>query len=87
MACGLPAVVPDEGGAHEMHDPESGETYRSGDVEACAAALERLLDRVDRDGPALRAFAASAGARLPDVKEQFEIQLRIYEDLLAKKRA
>lgn len=86
MACGLPVVVPDEGGAREMHDPDSGEIYRSGDAAACAAALERLLDRIERDGPALRAFAASAGARLPDVKEQFELQIGIYEDLLAKKR-
>ena len=85
-ACGLPAVVPDEGGAYEMHDADSGETYRSGDPQACAAALERLFDRIANDGPALRAFTANAGARLPDVKEQFEIQIRIYEELLARRR-
>jgi alpha-1,6-mannosyltransferase len=87
MACGLPAVLPDQGGAYEMFDPDSAETYASGDVDACAAAMVRLFDRIERDGPALRAFAASAGARLPDVREQFERQVGIYEELLATKRA
>ena len=35
MSCGLPCVVPDDGGANEMHDPGSGERYRAGDANAC----------------------------------------------------
>ena len=41
VACGLPVVVPDAGGAAESADPSSGETYRSLDAAACAAAIER----------------------------------------------
>ena len=47
MSCGLPTVVPDQGGAAEMHVPEAGERYRSLDVDACAQP------RGERDVPAL----------------------------------
>lgn len=85
MSCGLPAVVPDEGGAAEMHDPESGERYPAGDPEACAAALERVLDRAARSGVMLRAAAARAAARLPSVDEHFAEQAALYSELLARR--
>lgn len=85
MSAGLPAVVPDEGGAAEMHDPESGERYTSGDVEDCAAALERLLDRAARNGDALRAAAVRAASKLPSVREQFEEQIALYTELLRRR--
>ena len=87
MSCGLPAVVPDDGGAAEMHDPASGERYAAGDTEACAEALERLLNRVARDGDAMRAAAARAAARLPSVRQQFEEQMALYTELLARRGA
>jgi alpha-1,6-mannosyltransferase len=86
MSCGLPTVVPDQGGAFEMHDPEAGEHYRSLDVEDCARATSRLIERLARDAPAVRAAAARAAARLPNVREQFEGQIRLYESLLARTR-
>ena len=85
MSCGLPAVVPDDGGAAEMHDPASGERYVAGDTEACAEALERLLNRVARDGDAMRAAAARAAARLPSVRQQFDEQIALYTELLARR--
>ncbi len=85
MSCGLPAVVPDDGGAAEMHDPASGERYAAGDAEACAAALERLLDRVGRNGDAMRAAAMRAASRLPTVKQQFEEQIALYAELIARR--
>lgn len=84
LSCGLPAVVPDEGGAAEMHDPSSGEQYRSEDVDACAAATARILDRIDESGAQLRAAAASTASKLPTVEEQFADQIRLYEDLLSR---
>jgi alpha-1,6-mannosyltransferase len=84
MSCGLPAVVPDEGGAAEMHNPASGEQYRSEDVDACAAAIARILDRIDESGMTMRAAAASAASRLPSVEESFAHQVRLYEDLLSR---
>ena len=82
MSCGLPTVVPDEGGASEMHVPEAGERYRSLDVEACARATERLLGRIAKNGEAVRAAAVRAAGRLPNVVEQFEGQVALYEELL-----
>lgn len=85
MSCGLPCVVPDEGGAAEMHEPSSGERYRALDVEACAAAVVRLLDRVAERGPALRAAAAARARTLPTVRAQFEHQVALYADLLSRR--
>lgn len=82
MSCGLPAVVPDEGGAAEMHVDGSGERYRSLDVDACTEAIARLLDRLAADGDRVRHATAHAVARLPNVREQFEGQVALYERLL-----
>lgn len=84
MSCGLPTVVPDEGGASEMHVAEAGERYRALDVEACARATERLIDRIARDADAMRAAAVKAAARLPSVLQQFEGQIALYEELLER---
>jgi len=82
LSCGLPVVVPDEGGAAEMHDAASGESYPAGDVAACASALERLLDRIARDPNGLRHAATRAAARLPTVTQHFEEQIDLYRELL-----
>jgi alpha-1,6-mannosyltransferase len=78
MSAGLPAVVPDDGGAAEMHDPESGEIYRAGDAEACARAVLRLLAR---DRASVRDAAVRAAGKLPSVREQFEAQVAFYGEL------
>ena len=64
MASGLPLVGPDRGGFADLAQPAISETYRSGDTEAAAAAILRLLAR---DPCALKAAAieAAAGVR-PD---------------------
>ncbi len=79
MSCGLPVVVPDEGGAAEMVDDASGETYASLDVDDCVRAITRLLAR---DARALREGALDAAARLPDVREQFARTFDAYRALL-----
>lgn len=85
MSCGLPTVVPDEGGASEMHVPEAGERYRALDVDACARATARLLDRVAADPEPVRAAAVQAANRLPNVVQQFEGQIALYEELLERR--
>lgn len=86
MACGLSPIVPDAGGAGEMHDPAAGESYAAGDTEACVVALERMLDRVAKDGEGVRAAAVAAAKRLPTVREQFAHQVALYDELLATRR-
>jgi len=79
VACGLPVVVPDAGGAVESADRSCGEVYASLDVEACAAAILRLLER---DPTELRALALDAAKRVPTATEHFARVLSVYDDLL-----
>jgi alpha-1,6-mannosyltransferase len=82
VACGVPVVVPDEGGAAESADPSCSETYRSPEVAACAAAIERLLAR---DPAELRARAVEAAARVPTAQQHFSTVLGAYDVLLRQR--
>jgi alpha-1,6-mannosyltransferase len=79
VACGLPVVVPDAGGAAESADRSCAEVYASLDARACAAAIERLLDA---DLPAIRGRAQRAAERVPTVDQHFAHVLAVYDDLL-----
>ncbi len=79
VACGLPVVVPDAGGALESAVPGSAEVYAALDAGACAAAVHRLLDR---EPAGLRARAREAAARVPTVEQHFAAVLAVYADLL-----
>jgi alpha-1,6-mannosyltransferase len=79
VACALPVVVPDAGGAAESVDPSCGEIYSSLDVEACAAAIERTLRR---DAGELRRRALEAATRVPTLEQHFARVLGAYDDLL-----
>jgi alpha-1,6-mannosyltransferase len=80
IACGLPVVVPDRGGASESIDPACSETYASLDVHACAAALERILGC---DRSELRARCLAAASRVMTAREHFTKVLSVYDGLLA----
>ena len=82
VASGVPVVVPDLGGAPESADASCAETYRSLDVDACAASILRLLARDPAD---LRARAVEAAARVPTVEQHFARVLAVYADLLEKR--
>jgi alpha-1,6-mannosyltransferase len=84
VASGLPVVAPDRGGAADSVDPASGETYRSLDAAACAAAIERLLAR---DPAALRAQAVEAAARVPTTEQHYGHVLAVYDALLKSRLA
>ncbi len=79
VACGVPVVVPDAGGAAESTDPSCAEVYASNDPVACAAAIERLLAR---DPAELRARAHDVATRVPTIDSHFATVLATYEDLL-----
>ena len=79
VACGLPVVVPDAGGAVESAERSCGEIYPSLDAEACAEAILRLLRR---DPVELRALALEAATRVPTAAEHFARVLAVYDDLL-----
>jgi len=83
IACGVPIVVPDEGGAAELARPDFSETYRAGDAEGCARAIERLLAR---DRATLRDAAVRARDSIVSVREHFERLVARYEDLLRQRR-
>lgn len=69
LASGLPLVAPHLGGAAEIAHPAHSETYRAGDMIACAAAMARICSR---DREALSAAARVGGARLATPSEHFE---------------
>ena len=79
VACGLPVVVPNAGGAAESADPSTAETYRSLDAAACAAAIQRLLARNPAE---LRARALEAALRVPTIERHFATVLATYDALL-----
>lgn len=82
VACGLPVVVPNAGGALESVDRTCGEVYESLDAAACAAAIERILARDPRE---LRARAREAATRAPTLAQHFARVLATYEDLRYEK--
>jgi alpha-1,6-mannosyltransferase len=82
VACGLPTVVPDEGGAAESVDSACSEVYASLDPAACATAIERLLARDPRE---LRARALDAALRVPTFEQHFATILATYASLLEEK--
>ncbi len=79
IACGLPIVVPDEGGAAELARPEFAETYRQGDAAACEAAIERLIAR---DRETVRSAAITASQSILSTRQHFERLLAHYAELL-----
>jgi alpha-1,6-mannosyltransferase len=82
IASALPVVVPDAGGAAENVDTACGERYASLDDEACAGAIERVLDRVTHAPVELRESAHRAAARAPTLHDHFQRVLSAYADLL-----
>jgi alpha-1,6-mannosyltransferase len=79
VACGLPIVVPDAGGAAEHAAPGASAKYPSLDADACAAAIEALLDRPRDD---LRARAVEAARRAPSRDDHFRQVISAYDALL-----
>ena len=84
VACGVPVVVPDAGGAAESADPSVAETYVPLDASACAAAIERVLARRDRDPGELRARALAAAARVPTLESHYATVLATYASIRAE---
>jgi alpha-1,6-mannosyltransferase len=81
VACGLPVIVPDAGAAADHAQPGCGEVYRSLDAAACAAAIERVLDRPKAT---TRHLALEAARRVPSAEQHFRRVVATYEDLLVE---
>jgi alpha-1,6-mannosyltransferase len=83
VACGLPVVVPDAGGAAGSADPATGVLYPSLDALACAEGVKRVLES---RGYAARDRALAAAARVPTAEAHVRAVLSAYEDLLRTHR-
>ena len=84
MSSGLPAVLPDAGGAAELADDAWSTRYAAGDARSCADAIRSMMARLggdEREG--LRKSAAKAAEKLPTVVDQFLATYEAYERLLA----
>jgi alpha-1,6-mannosyltransferase len=84
VACGLPVVVPDRGGALDGGASGHAERYESLEADACAAAIERVLDALERGG--LRERCLDASRRVPTVEQHVRTVLATYDDLLRPRR-
>jgi len=82
IACGVPVVVPDQGGAAELARPSFAETYPAGSIEGCADALERLCRR---DPASLREGAIGGRASIFDAVEQVKHTVEVYSELLSRR--
>ncbi|MCC6622238.1 MAG: glycosyltransferase [Deltaproteobacteria bacterium] len=76
MCSGLPLVVPDQGGAADLADDGFAELYPAGDVDACAAAMRRLLSR-PRD-LLRRATLAAAREKVGTMDDHFRALFELY---------
>lgn len=79
LSCGLPVVVPDQGGASELGDGAHGSRYASLDPDACARAVREVLGR-DRD--ATRAAARAFAATFPTPDGELDALRELYRELL-----
>jgi alpha-1,6-mannosyltransferase len=84
VACGVPVIVPDRGGAAERAAPASGAHYASLDPEACAEAIRCMLGREPTE---LRASALVAAATVPTAEQHFARVVAVYEALLGATHA
>ncbi len=78
LSCGLPAVVPDSGGALENARGPSAETYASGEAAACAEAIERLMSR---PAASLRQAALEHAESIREQSDHFREVIALYEQL------
>ncbi len=83
LCAGLPAVVPDQGGAAELIEDGCGSHYTTGDADALASAMERVLSR---DREELRHGALERARTIPTVRGEFEARLALYEELLKNRQ-
>jgi alpha-1,6-mannosyltransferase len=82
LSSGLPVIVPERGGAAELADPSCAELYPPGDAQACARAIERLLDRPRTE---LTAAAQRHAARaVRDLDAHFRDLFALYAELTAR---
>ena len=84
ICSGLPVIVPDRGGAADLADPRYAEIYAAGDVEDCAAAIERMLLR---DPVELQRSCATVGeGKIGTMADHFSQLFRCYEKLVLEKK-
>lgn len=84
LCAGLPIVVPDVGGAADLAGPDHAEVYPTGDADAAAAALLRVLDR---DRGALRAGALKAAEGIGTMADHFDNLFDFYGRLVEERRS
>jgi alpha-1,6-mannosyltransferase len=78
VACGLPIVVPDRGGAAEQATGASARTFASGEASACAAAAIELA----RAGTTIADAASAAARAVPTIEDHFRALYALYARLL-----
>ncbi|MHA6722067.1 glycosyltransferase [Sphingomonas sp. RS2018] len=84
VASGLPLIVPDQGGAFEIAEPQFAETYRAKDARSAAAAIRRMFAR---DQQALRAASVEAAGKVLSDRDHAIALVDYYRGLIERKAA
>jgi alpha-1,6-mannosyltransferase len=85
ICSGLPIIVPDVGGAADLAGDTYAEVYETGDADACAAAILRMLDR-PREG-LLAGCAEATRSKVGTMADHFVGLFDLYQKLVSEKRA
>ena len=85
ICSGLPLVVPSVGGAADLAGPEYAEVYSPGDVDGCAAAILRLLERPRDD--LRRACEVATRDKVGTMAEHFDRLFGLYTSLCEARRS
>lgn len=80
LSSGLPAIVPNRGGAADLAEPGFAETYEAGDIKDLKRAVSSFMAR-DRSRMS-ECACAYAAARIRSVSEHFEELFTTYESRL-----
>jgi len=79
VASGLPMIVPDQGGAYEIAQPQFAETYAAKDARSCAAAIGRMFAR---EPSILRAASRNAAQNVRTDRDHAAALVDYYRSLI-----
>jgi alpha-1,6-mannosyltransferase len=82
ICSGLPAVVPDRGGAYDLSSEEYSEVYKLGNASSCADAIERIFERNKEH---LKINLRQVSEKICDIDNHFQNLFRKYEEEANKK--
>jgi alpha-1,6-mannosyltransferase len=83
ICSGIPIVVPDIGGAHDLASPDYAEIYKSGSTNECSKAILRMLARDKKD---IKDAISQKTNSIGTMDDHFVNLFNAYEKLVIEKK-